>query len=88
MTSSPAQDLRKEWDKLRRALSNHRNNYAKRHGVSGAAGVPYKPYKYEVIMSFLDGMRGEDRMDGNLEGSRLDDISDEVGLPQLLEVCQ
>lgn len=30
-------------------------------------------------MSFLDGMRGVDKMEGNLQASRADDISDENG---------
>lgn len=53
----------------------------KKFGVSGSKQVPYKPYKYKHLMCFLDDMRGEDHMQGNLdESTRNDDISDEVAV--------
>ena len=57
----------------------------KKHGASGSKGVPYRPYKFEHLMMFLDGMKGEDQMEGNLdESTRQDDISDEVGVDAML----
>ncbi|KAK3913924.1 Replicase polyprotein 1a [Frankliniella fusca] len=60
-------DCQKSWLNLRKALSNHRNHWERKHGKSGAAAAVYKPYKYESLMSFLNNFNGTDDMDGNLD---------------------
>ncbi|KAK3922220.1 Sentrin-specific protease 2 [Frankliniella fusca] len=71
-TGGSPNDCQKSWENLRRSLANSRNNFAKKYGVSGSAGREYKPYKYELLMSFLDSFHGRDIMDGNLDGGDCD----------------